>query len=192
MEVYHTGFFIIPSPDIHHGRVNADFGQGFYLSPDREFSQKWAKYRKGEETYLNHYQLSLQGLRIKRFERDEEWFRYLFGNRNRFPDALPEEDVIIGPIACDTIFDTWGILSSGLLSPEKALALLTIGPCYTQVVLKSEKAASSLSFLGAEVLSKELIDSTREEVKREEEEYQRLFAQVMVRLDEDEQDAAKT
>jgi len=26
---------------------NADFGQGFYLSPDREFSVRWARERKG-------------------------------------------------------------------------------------------------------------------------------------------------
>ena len=33
----------IRSPDVHHGRKNADFGQGFYMSPDRSFSERWAK-----------------------------------------------------------------------------------------------------------------------------------------------------
>ena len=30
MKLYHTGTVEIPVPDIRHGRVNADFGQGFY------------------------------------------------------------------------------------------------------------------------------------------------------------------
>lgn len=38
-----------------------------------------------------------------------------------------EADVVIGPIADDTIFDTFGITSSGTLKPNDALALLRIG-----------------------------------------------------------------
>ena len=37
MKLYHTGTVEIPVPDIRHGRVNADFGQGFYLTPDADF-----------------------------------------------------------------------------------------------------------------------------------------------------------
>ena len=29
-------------PDFYRGRKNADFGQGFYLTPDREFAYRWA------------------------------------------------------------------------------------------------------------------------------------------------------
>ena len=43
MHLYHTGTTPIPSPDIHHGRVNADFGQGFYLTPDADFTYRWAR-----------------------------------------------------------------------------------------------------------------------------------------------------
>ena len=38
MRLYHTGTIAIPSPDIRRGRVNADFGQGFYLTPDADFT----------------------------------------------------------------------------------------------------------------------------------------------------------
>ena len=37
MILYHVGFDIIKNPDIHYGRKNADFGQGFYLTDDKEF-----------------------------------------------------------------------------------------------------------------------------------------------------------
>ena len=43
MHLYHIDTIPIPSPDIHHGRVNADFGQGFYLGPDADFTYRWAR-----------------------------------------------------------------------------------------------------------------------------------------------------
>ena len=63
--LYHTGFEEIRSPDVHYGRKNADFGQGFYMSPDRSFSERWAKERKGSSTVINTYELLTDGLRIK-------------------------------------------------------------------------------------------------------------------------------
>lgn len=42
MKLYHTGNAEIRKPDIFLGRKNADFGQGFYLTPDVEFAHRWA------------------------------------------------------------------------------------------------------------------------------------------------------
>ena len=99
--LYHTGFEEIRSPDVHYGRKNADFGQGFYMSPDRSFSERWAKERKGSSTVINTYELLTDGLRIKRLDRDEEWFDCIFSNRNGKSDLLSGYDVIIGPIDSD-------------------------------------------------------------------------------------------
>ena len=55
MTLYHTGFEEIRRPDIYYGRKNADFGQGFYTSDDRAFSERWAKERTGSITYFNVY-----------------------------------------------------------------------------------------------------------------------------------------
>lgn len=38
MKLYHASDRIIEHPDVHYGRKNADFSQGFYLTPDREFT----------------------------------------------------------------------------------------------------------------------------------------------------------
>ena len=40
MILYHTSDQVIQHPDIRYGRKNADFGQGFYLTPDREFTHR--------------------------------------------------------------------------------------------------------------------------------------------------------
>ena len=69
MKLYHTGREEIRNPDIRRGRKNADFGPGFYLSPDREFASRWA----GADAVMNEYELDESGLLIHRFRRDEEW-----------------------------------------------------------------------------------------------------------------------
>ena len=46
MLLFHLGYQVIEKPDIHYGRKNADFGQGFYLTAQDEFAGKWAKERK--------------------------------------------------------------------------------------------------------------------------------------------------
>ena len=181
LKLFHAGFSIIREPDIHIGRKNADFGQGFYLSSNEEFSLRWAKSRKGEQTIINKYELDTEDLAVHRFNRDRSWFDYIFGNRNFYQDEL-SADVIIGPIANDTIYDTFGIITSGFLNKDDSLHLLLIGPAYEQVVLKSEKAVSKLKWLSSEVLSSERVSEYRKLVAAEEEEYQKLFAEEMERI----------
>ena len=104
MKLFHTGFQALPAPDIRYGRVNADFGQGFYTSPDEDFSRRWARARRGQDTVLNTYELETDGLRILTLSRDEDWFGYVRRNRAGQPDTYKEYDVITGPIANDTLY----------------------------------------------------------------------------------------
>ena len=82
----------------------------------------------------------------------------------------------------DTIFDTFGIITSGVLAPKESMQLLMIGPKYEQIALKSEKAASQLKWLGGRVLSKDEVARYRAVVEAEQAEYQKLFAEAMVKL----------
>lgn len=172
MILYHTSDREIVSPDIHFGRKNADFGWGFYLTPDREFTNRWAV----ENAIVNVYELDETDLDIHRFSRDVSWFQYIYNNR-QVKDTLTA-DVIIGPIANDTLFDTLGIMSSGYLKPEEALKLLMIGPEYTQVVIKTEKAAGELHFIRSEKI--ERMDS--KQMRKEQENYQQLFAKELEQM----------
>ena len=174
MKLYHTGKVEIPSPDIHHCRVNADFGQGFYLTPDADFTYRWAQ----RDAVVNEYELDLTGLRVHQFQRDGAWFDYIFHNR-RAVDTL-DADVIIGPIANDTIFDTFGILSSGFVKPEAALQLLMIGPEYTQVAIKTERAAAQLKWTGAKIITD--VAEHREALKAEVAQYAKRFGEEAERV----------
>lgn len=174
LTLFHAGGKEIKTPDICIGRKNADFGQGFYLTPDKEFAYRWAP----EDAFVNEYILETEGLEIHRFSRTPEWFRYILGNRSS-KDTL-DADVVIGPVAVDTIYDTLGILSSGFISPEDALQLLCIGPLYTQAAIKSEKAASALTWIGSEKVRDR--EKYRALVKKEQEDFLEAFSEGLHRI----------
>ncbi len=179
IKIFHGGYEIIERPDVHWGRKNADFGQGFYTTDNPDFAKNWVREKKGADIIINAYELDESSLKIKRFERDAEWFKYVFSNRRSMPDTLSDYDLIIGPVANDTIYDTMGIMTSGYLADEEALKLLSVGPCYQQITLKTEKAAECLKFLSSETLSDEDISRGKTIVAREEEKYLAEFARVM-------------
>lgn len=183
MRVYHAGYDEIRDPDIRRGRVNADFGQGFYTTDNVEFARRWVMEKQGATVFVNIYELDETVLKVKRFERDNEWFKYVFSNRRLMPDKFADYDVIIGPIANDTIFNTMGILSSGYLSDDEAVQLLTIGPLYQQVVIKSDKARGALSFVSAETLSHEVIQENKKLLVADEKKYMAEFAAVMEQIE---------
>ena len=180
MYLYHVGFEIIKDIDLKYGRKNADFGQGFYLSSDLDFSKKWARISKNKDTILNIYDLDLTDLKVLNFNgRNEDWFNYIYKNRNNYEDMYKDYDVVIGSIANDTIFDLYGILTSGLINNNIALKILSVGPSYTQIVIKSEKAKLKLKFIKYEILNKDDNLKTKKEVKKDEEEYQNIVFSML-------------
>ena len=118
---------------------------------------------------------------IHRFSRDINWFSCIFRNRRGLLYEIAA-DVIIGPIANDTIYDTFGIITSGLLKDEDALKLLKIGPEYRQIVLKTERAVKNLRWMSAEVLKPDEILKYRKIVAKEEKAFQKSFSEEVERL----------
>ncbi len=90
--------------------------------------------------------------------------------------------MITGPIANDTIYDTFGIITSGFIKKEDALKLLLNGPEYTQTVIKTEKALSHLKWISSAKLDKEEIRSLRETVRTEEEQFQRQVTETLLKI----------
>lgn len=178
MRLYHLGYQEIREPDIHYGRKNADFGQGFYLTSDQEFAGRWAKGRNDQLPVLNTYELDLTDLTVHHFTRDADWFHYIAANRRGAVDSIGA-DVIIGPIANDTIYDTLGIFTSGFLKPEEALKLLLIGPEYEQIAIKSQRAADQLKWISARTIDSNENIQYQEILTAEQETYLRAIGEAM-------------
>ncbi len=180
LKLYHTSALELINPDVNYGRRNADFGGGFYLSDNPEFSQKWANDRK---SIINEYTLDLTGLTVKHFSLDMEWFEYISNNRAGYPDIFSETDVIIGPIANDTLYDTYGIITSGLVDGKDSLKLLSVGKRYMQLNIKSENAAAHLRWEGARKLSGTEIQESQKAVREEEKEFREAFWNALKKLE---------
>lgn len=157
MLLYHASKVPVTNPSPYHGRKNADMGQGFYLSPDEDFSLLWAK----EGWHINVYEFHDDGLMKETLEIGEKWFDAIFQNRNYAHDIYAGADLIIAPIANDTLFDLVGILTSGFVPKNVCLKVLSLEPKYTQIVLKSEKSIANLRFIESRVVTKELAEQSK-------------------------------
>ena len=181
--LYHAGYQVIERPDIRYGRKNADFGQGFYLSDDLLFSKRWVREKKGQSIHINFYELNIEDLKIKEFDRGQEWVDYIFNNRAAKEDYLAEYDVIIGPIANDTLYNSFGIISSGFLTKEEALSLLNEGPIYHQIVIKTDKALRALTWTREESIAKEEAISYKRQLEEEEVAFQEAIANRLEKME---------
>ena len=85
---------------------------------------------------------------------------------------------MVGPIANDTIFETFGVISSGFLKPEDAMKLLMIGPEFTQIAIKTEKAVRQLHWIRSEKITR----IGAEQRKAEQDAYDAAFAEVLKQI----------
>lgn len=143
---------------------------------------RWARERGGASVHVNTYELDLSSLNVYHFNRDETWFDYILDNRAGRPDVLQEADVVVGPVANDTIYDTVGVIESGLLDRELAFRLLAIGSVYEQTVIKSGKASAQLKWLSCTMPGSAEIAKYRKTVAEEEAEFQKAVYEMLESL----------
>lgn len=113
MILYHGSNQDINEIDLTKTRPNKDFGQGFYLTEDKEQAMKMAEQKviqSGGRPTVNVYEfdeihLSDNELNVKRFEGyTEEWAKFILANRNRESQTkIHNYDIVIGAIADDKV-----------------------------------------------------------------------------------------
>jgi hypothetical protein len=86
---------MIPKPNISYGRVNLDFGRGFYVTAVKEQADRWSKRRlltrkalypaEDLRAIVNTYEFDIDStdIRIRRFTGyTEEWLDFVVANRS--------------------------------------------------------------------------------------------------------------
>lgn len=116
---------------------------------------------------------------MKTLKRDREWFRTIYSNRMGHGDGLSDYDVVIGPVANDTLFETYGIATSGQLTDDLALKIMSIGPSYEQVVVKSAVGLIKLKWLDAYTIGKDSMNLARENYALASKEFDAKFAELL-------------
>lgn len=167
--LYHGTDIIIESPIHNKGRIDVDFGIGFYTTPDKSMAMKWASRKKN--SIVNIYELETEGLLLKHFSVDQEWLDFVVSNRNMEDNQIYNNyDILIGATADDKLFSTIEQYEAGFLPAETAIKVLNCMNYSEQYVFKNEKSLSHLTFQKALTLDDrikaEMITENKSDRKR--------------------------
>lgn len=153
--LFHGGTEIIRNPSVEHGRIDIDFGPGFYTTTDFKMAKKWACSRSS--SFINTYHFDSDSLNILHLEANEEWLNYVVSNRSGdaslspFNDSL--YDVIIGPTADDRIFVIADLYMDGYIGVDDAIEIINCMHYIEQVVFKKQESLiKSLKFIDGKQL----------------------------------------
>lgn len=132
MVVYHGGTEKIEKPICKIGRMNLDFGQGFYLTNIKEQAVAWANNisrNRRLPAVLNRYILDraaiISNAKCKIFHTyDEEWLEFIVANRTGMYTAN-EYDYVEGGVANDRVVDTIHLYIAGLMDLKSTLKELS-------------------------------------------------------------------
>lgn len=166
--IYHGSDNLKGLPKYGIGKLENDYGLGFYCTEDKSKAEIWAVGRN-KNGYCNKYILKTDDLKVLELDDNNilQWLAILMKHRiykseddiinlrmERFITKYLDIDVdsydyIIGYRADDSYFKIVEMFISGLACLEDLYDLLHLGSLGKQIVLKSKKAFDNLSFVEA-------------------------------------------
>lgn len=158
MLLYHGSVETIIQPKILEAQRLLDFGKGFYTTTNKEQAERWAAIKqkrtiKTVKAFVTVYEfnetlLKNDTLKIKIFtQADEEWLDFVIHNRSI--DSATDYDLVIGPVANDTLYQTLTLYEAGILTKPETIARLKVHPLFDQVSFNSHRALEHLKFMDA-------------------------------------------
>lgn len=157
LKLYHGSNVLIDKIDLSCSRRGKDFGCGFYLNPNKSQAMEMAvrttqRLQEGEpvlNTYLfddNLIKMENSSLSVKIFDGySVEWAKFILMNRKNL-DSKPVHsyDIVIGPIANDTVGLQMRRFMQGYISIERMIEELKFNKPATQYFFGTELAISYL------------------------------------------------
>lgn len=156
MKLYHGSNLEVKIIDLKKSKVGKDFGCGFYLSKDKQQAMALAEKKTEQlgcgEPILNEFDfdesiIEQENLSVLKFDGyTKEWAEFvLLNRRNRTRESVHDYDIVIGPIANDTVGFQIRRYVSGLIDMDKFIEELKYmkGVSY-QYFFGTEKAIKCL------------------------------------------------
>ena len=162
LKVYHGSYCEVERPSLDKGRLDADFGIGFYVSSDLTVAEKWASRKK--KAVINEYVLYTDKLNAYSFPLNEEWLDFVIQNRNGDnTDFFSNKfDLLIGVTADDKLFATIEQYESGFIDVGTAVEILNCVKVNQQICVRTERGLDNLHFSRSIELSPEHVNKLRE------------------------------
>lgn len=163
MILYHGSDIIVKNPKLINQKRTLDFGAGFYTTTNKKqavsFSRK-VMLRNDSKTqvvsiYEINYKKMLENLDVLNFDSaDSDWLDFVFANRQDIYKGK-KYDIIIGPVADDTIYRVFSLYEAGLLTREETLKRLKVPKLYNQLTFSTNKSLKFLKYVGVLDLEEE-------------------------------------
>lgn len=163
MKIYHGSTHKIEKPNLSRGRKYTDFGKGFYTTTNMEQAAKWARIKKDRslrnepekkvKAIVSIYEINDNSLKNKKYttkifdKPTKEWLEFVIQNRNH--DTENSFDMILGPVANDTVYATLDLCEQGTLTAEATIDRLKTHKVFDQLSFHSEAALKEIRFIEA-------------------------------------------
>lgn len=194
--LYHGSEQLIEEPTFGKGKLNNDFGLGFYCTESEDLAKEWAvsSLRNG---FANRYTLDTEYLNVLNLNSPDftilNWIAVLVEHRlfsiktpvarrakrylvENFSVNVNAFDVITGYRADDSYFDyAESFLNNGITVEQLARAM-RLGKLGEQIVLKSRFAFSKLHYEGFDVADRETYFCLR---KARNDEANRIYMEML-------------
>lgn len=164
--LYHGSPVIVEKPEYGKGKVNNDYGRGFYCTEHPELGKEWAV-NEGTDGFVNKYTIDTDGLNILHLSGDGftilHWLTLLVQNRRlrisspvmqagqdwllgHYLIDISPYDAIIGYRADDSYFSFARAFLNNTISVRQLAGIMRLGDLGEQFVLKSPRAFDALAF----------------------------------------------
>ncbi|WP_455665809.1 DUF3990 domain-containing protein [Phocaeicola sp.] len=171
LTVYHGATCIVSQPLCLAGRLNLDFGQGFYTTDIRDQAITWAMRAANMDKpqWLNIYELDIQQVKVayrylQFLEYDKEWLDFIVNSR-KGGTPWRDYDIVEGGVADDRVIDTVNLYMLDMIPAEIAVQRLAQHRPNNQICLLNQQLIDEhLKFIQAESLNEWAIK--QEEVVR--------------------------
>ena len=167
--LYHGSLYCIEQPQLGLGKLNNDYGPGFYCTAHRDLACEWASQTQGINGFVNKYTLDMTGLKVLDLSKYSilHWMTLLVQNRTftlttpisvqakeyliqNFSIDLSGYDVVKGYRADDSYFSFAEDFLNNAISLKHLSEAMRLGKLGIQYVLVSQKAFDALHFTQTE------------------------------------------
>ena len=194
--LYHGSEQLIEEPTFGKGKLNNDFGLGFYCTESEDLAKEWAvsSLRNG---FANRYTLGTEYLNVLNLNSPDftilNWIAVLVEHRlfsiktpvarrakrylvENFSVNVNAFDVVTGYREDDSYFDYAESFLNNGISVEQLARAMRLGKLGEQIVLKSRFAFSKLHYEGFEVADRETYFCLR---KARNDEANRIYMEML-------------
>jgi len=161
MTIYHGSNVVVENPKLITPNRALDFGNGFYTTTNLEQAVSFANnvVNRNEGCGLpviSYYEVDFEKIinefSVLKFDHaDDNWINFVYANRTS-KYSRKQYDIIIGPVANDTVYRVFRLFESGDIDRETVIKRLKIVELYNQITFCTERAIAELKFLKSEAV----------------------------------------